>query len=93
MTNEQKVAAVRQGLVGSYNLAPSTTSLAELAAFQSLGREAYLLAAERGYFCRRAVEFIEGARMVRGVLVTIPRKAAVQQAAVGREVAATPLNS
>lgn len=72
MTNEQKLAALREGQVGSYNLAPRDSSMPELAAFQALAREALQLAAEHGYFVRRELEHYEGGRFVSGVLVTVP---------------------
>lgn len=75
MTNEQKLAALEQGVVGSYNLAPRDASLAELTAFQALAYEANRLAARHGYFCRRDIEVVEGGRFMRGVLVTIPLNA------------------
>lgn len=71
MTNEQKLTALREGQVGSYNLAPRDSSMPELAAFQALAREALQLAAEHGYFVRREVEHYEGGRFVSGVLVTV----------------------
>lgn len=90
MTNEQKLAAVRQGLVGSYNLVPYNTSMAELTAFQSLAYEAHRLAADNGYFCRREIEVVEGGRFLRGVLVTIPRDAAAARQALANSGFATP---
>jgi hypothetical protein len=71
MTNEQKLTALREGQIGSYNLAPSDSSMPELAAFQALAREALQLAAEHGYFVRREVEHYEGGQFVSGVLVTV----------------------
>lgn len=71
MTNEQKLAALREGQVGSYNLAPRDSSMPELAAFQALAREALQVAAAHGYFVRREIEHYEGGRFVSGVLVTV----------------------
>jgi len=73
MTNEQKLAALREGHAGSYNLAPRDSSMPELAAFQALARQALELAAEQGYFVRREVEHHESGRFVSGVLVTVAR--------------------
>lgn len=83
MTNEQKLAAITQGVVGSYNLAPRTAAAAETAAFQGVARRAHEIAGVRGYFCRKVV-FQDGADVVfAGLLVTVEKSHAPGMADIG----------
>lgn len=68
MSDDQKLAAIEQGVVGSYNLAaPKTVDVFVGFAFQHLAAQALGIAHGRGYFHRKQMN----GPKVHGLLVTI----------------------